>query len=339
MDHAERTPGFRQLSPARRARVLGLSAAQWLVDQAPRPAASLLARFPPNLGRALRAAAAPLRVRPVGAEARLDVETAARFLEARVQSVADGTPSVSIVVPTRGRGGWLRLCLAAVAAHTEPSKYEIVVVDDDAPIAVSDLVRRYPRATHLRMGRTSGFAAAVNAGVARCATERVVVLNDDAVVTPGWLGRLEAALDADPETGLVGPCSNDTGDVATVPAAYVDLPGLLQHAERAGGAPRRVAKLSLFCALMRREAYDAVGGLDEGYGSGMFEDDDLCAALWRRGFAVTLVPSAFVHHGAGATLRQLSRFEYLALFEVNRYRFEQRWGVRWKATVPEAAVP
>jgi GT2 family glycosyltransferase len=129
---------------------------------------------------------------------------------------------------------------------------------------------------------------------------------------------------------MVGPTSNDTGDVATIPARYDSLDGLIAWANRAAGAPREVRKLSLFCAMLRRSAFDAVGGLDTGYGSGMFEDDELCMALGARGFRVLLVPSVFVHHAAGATLRRASPFEYHARFEVNRRRFEERWGVRWR---------
>jgi GT2 family glycosyltransferase len=100
---------------------------------------------------------------------------------------------------------------------------------------------------------------------------------------------------------------------------------LLDHARGCHGEPEVVSKLSLFCAMLRREAFDAAGGLDEGYGSGMFEDDDLCMALRTRDLDVVLVPSVFVHHAAGTTLRRLDPFEYHARFEVNRARFERRW--------------
>jgi GT2 family glycosyltransferase len=62
----------------------------------------------------------------------------------------------------------------------------------------------------------------------------------------------------------------------------------------------------------------------------MFEDDDLAMALRARGERVLLSPDVYVHHAAGATFRASSPFAYFATFEVNRRRFEQRWGVRWR---------
>ena len=59
----------------------------------------------------------------------------------------------------------------------------------------------------------------------------------------------------------------------------------------AGRPTRPVKKLSLLCAALPRTALDAVGGLDEGFGRGMFEDDDLCMALSRLGLETVLVES------------------------------------------------
>src|SRR5690606_33427422 len=106
-------------------------------------------------------------------------------------------------------------------------------------------------------------AAACNAGAAAAASEVLVFLNDDAVVTPGWLEALLAAL-ARPRAGLAGPASNDTGDVATRPASYHDLQGLLTTARACRGAPRAVDKLSLFCAAIPGRLFRSIGGLDEG---------------------------------------------------------------------------
>ena len=105
----------------------------------------------------------------------------------------------------------------------------------------------------------------------------------------------------------------------------------LASAAHAAGAPQDVDKLALFCAAIRRSHFEAVGGVDEGYGRGLFEDDDLCMKLSRAGHRIVLVPEVFVHHAAGATFRQLDPLEYLARFEVNRRRFERRWRRRWRA--------
>jgi GT2 family glycosyltransferase len=159
-----------------------------------------------------------------------------------------------------------------------------------------------------------------------------MILNSDVVVTPGWLTTLCAVLEREPHVGLVGPLGSDTGDAATFPATYrsaLELDHVARTLQSRGARP--VDKLSLFCALVERRVFEQVGGIDEGYDRGLFDDDDLCMALRARGRAILLCESAFVHHSAGSSFRRLSALEYLARFEVNRRRFETKWNVRWQA--------
>jgi GT2 family glycosyltransferase len=329
----EPAAGYRSLPLSRRVRVRTLALVQSALDLDPRRARQVYELAPERLRHALSALAAPLRIGRLPV-AELDVAGAATELEARgtISTEAD-SPRASLVVPTCGATDWLRLCLAAVAAHTEPETFEVVVVDDATPDrgAVSRVLANHPGVRSLRLEERRGFSGAVNRGVELARSDTLVILNDDAVVTPGWLSGLERALQSAPDVALVGPVSNDTGDRATVLARYASLAELCEHALCATGEPVVAEKLSLFCAMVRRSSFEAVGGLDEGYGAGMFEDDDLCMALRARGETVLLVPSVFVHHGAGVTLRRMSPLEYHARFEVNRHRFETRWGVRWHA--------
>jgi GT2 family glycosyltransferase len=264
--------------------------------------------------------------------AQLDPNEAAKLLERR-SPVAREPLRASVVVPTYGSTDWLRVSLLALRAHTPPGACETVVVDDGSanPWDIEQIVARHPEVELVRHEKNLGFAASVNRGARRTRAPVLVILNDDAVVLPGWLDGLLAALAGDPKAALVGPVSNDTGDIATIEARYDSLDQLIAFSDAQSGEPRPVDKLSLFCAAVRRSAFDEVGGLDESYGRGLFEDDDLCMALRARGHRALLVPSVFVHHAAGTSFRRLSPFEYHARFEVNRNRFERRWGVRWRS--------
>ena len=86
----------------------------------------------------------------------------------------------------------------------------------------------------------------------------------------------------------------------------------------------------LFCGMIRRELYTQLGGLDEGYGVGMFEDDDLSAALHARGLRTVVAEDCFVHHFGQGAFSNLAPQEYAGLFERNRSRFEQKWSTRWQ---------
>lgn len=307
-------PGLDALPWTERWRVRALALLQAQVSRAPSGVGRARDRGPGTVRDWARRAVAPVRI-PSDSRASIppDVLPPAR-------PPTDAPPRASIVIPTRG-APTLPQCLAAVAAYTE-APHEVIVVDDasEPPVA----------GARLRLGARRGFPGAVNAGARRARADALVILNDDAVVTPGWLEGLLAPLE-DPSVGLVGPASNDSGDVATEPAGYRDLEGLLAHAAGRRGAAREVPKLSLLCAAIRRETFEAVGGLDEGYGLGLFEDDELCMALRRRRLRVLLAPGVFVHHHGSATFGRMPDAARIARFHVNRRRFERRWGVRWRA--------
>ena len=102
--------------------------------------------------------------------------------------------SVSAVVPTLGRSPYLAACLRALRREGG-SALELVVVDQaDVPVELPEEVG----ARVLRAGSNLGFARANNLGIAATHGDLVAAVNDDAVVEPGWLAPLVAALAADP---------------------------------------------------------------------------------------------------------------------------------------------
>jgi hypothetical protein len=71
--------------------------------------------------------------------------------------------------------------------------------------------------------------------------------------------------------------------------------------------------------------------LDEGFGIGMFEDDDYCLRLTRAGYVIRRVRNVSAHHFGEASLGYLvSTGGYARLFEANKRRFEEKWGLKWQ---------
>jgi glycosyltransferase involved in cell wall biosynthesis/GT2 family glycosyltransferase len=86
-----------------------------------------------------------------------------------------------------------------------------------------------------------------------------------------------------------------------------------------------VPKLSGFCLLMKREVYEAIGGLDEQFGVGLFDDDDLAIRAHQAGFELAVAHDLFIHHFGGRTFAG-NRVDRVKLFEENEKRFAAKWG-------------
>ena len=315
-------------------------AVQWLARKL--PLAELRDRLPRAVGETLRLGLYPARVTdplevvcarehaPWGVPASLDPARPIRF---------DDKPRASILVVTYGNLALTRLCLAGVQRAATRTPYEIIVVDNASPdesaawLREAEASRLLPlRVVENRDNR--GFAAANNQAAAIARGDVLVFLNNDTVPTDGWLDRLVASLDEHPAVGLVGPATNSCGNEAQVGTRYADLDGMFRFAEDFVRVHHReraeLPMLTLFCAAMPRALFDAIGGLDERYRVGLFEDDDLAMAVRRRGKRVVLARDVYVHHFGGASFSRLPPKQYLRIWWENRRRFERKWGVRWQ---------
>jgi len=243
-------------------------------------------------------------------------------------------PLVSILVVSHHNPAVTRLCLDSVHAWTEYPRYEVIVVDNGSDadtlrvLAEAQQQRRELRVIANPDNR--GFAAACNQAAAEARGEVLCFLNNDTVVAPGWLSVLVAALEGDPGLGLVGPVSNAVANEARVRTGYGSLDEMLTWAEaEVWGHDGRwfgLPMLALFCTAIRRQVWQEVGGLDQAFGLGMFEDDDFSRRLRRAGYRLACRRDSFVHHWQQASFQLLDRDQYLALYERNRRYFREKWG-------------
>jgi glycosyltransferase involved in cell wall biosynthesis len=130
--------------------------------------------------------------------------------------------------------------------------------------------------------------------------------------------------------GLVGPMSNFAAPpqlVEQVP--YRDVAEMHRFARQWRDDHRKLwftaPKLSGFCLLMMRSVYEKIGGLDERFGFGLFDDDDLAERARRAGFELAVAHDLFVHHFGSRTF-QGNGIDIGKLLDENAQRFAAKWG-------------
>lgn len=238
-------------------------------------------------------------------------------------------PRVSVVMVTYDAWDWIERSLAALARHTPPV-FEVIIVDNgSSPATVQRLEREVAGARLVLNDENEGFGPATNRGAALARGEVLALINSDLEVHAGWLEPLLEVLDGDSRCGAVAPRVLNLDGTLQEAGAIVARDGTT--AKLGEGEPadafayrfrRRVDYAGAECLLVRREAFEAVGGFDPVYAPAYYEDADLCFALAAAGLSTIYEPRSTVTHAMHASggLDQAWR-----LTERNRPVFAMRW--------------
>ena len=234
---------------------------------------------------------------------------------------------------------------------------EVVIVDNGSRDGSVDLVRaRFPDLEVVAPGTNLGYGSAANRGVAATASPLILVCNPDLEVRPGVLAALARVLDRDPGCAVVGPMIRTSGgerypsarkfpsliDAGGHALLGIFVPGnrftrSYQQADLGDVGPVTVDWLSGACLLVRRSAFEQIGGFDEAYFM-YAEDVDLCWRLKTAGWTVSWVPEAEVIHRQGVST---DHHPYRMILEHHRslLRFAVRTSQGWRrALLPLVAL-
>lgn len=246
--------------------------------------------------------------------------------------VPKGGELTSIVILTWNELDCTRECLESIERNT-PEPHEVILVDNGSSDGTLPYLREFcsERSGYrlIENGRNLGFAKGCNVGMRAATGGRILLLNNDVVVTRGWLSGMIDALKREPRAGIAGPMTNEIAGPQKVAA-----PTYRNHEEleafagsfRSGNYGRRIAaeRLVGFCLLFPRDVYESVGELDTRFGSGNFEDDDFCLRAALAGYGCVIAGDVFIHHYGSRSFAG-NKVDYAAAMAKNRRAFDAKW--------------
>ncbi len=219
-----------------------------------------------------------------------------------------GAPRVSVLLLLCNRAELSLACIQTLLTHVNDVAFELVLVDNGSRDETPELLGRLRGAKVIRNAVNVGYPKAVNQAARAASAEYLLLLNNDTQVLGKSLDTAVAYLDAHADVGVVG-------------ARVILLDGSLQEAgcsllsdgwtRQLGRGQQPDQPAYNFCRdvdycsgaflMTRRRLFLEMGGLDEVFSPGYFEDPDYCVRLWQSGWRVVYHPDLAILHHENAT--------------------------------------
>lgn len=237
-------------------------------------------------------------------------------------------PKYSIIIPVCNKPELTKACLDSVAKYS--TDHEVIVVDNG-----SNPPWRGPEFC-IRNEKNLGFPFAINQGIKKARGEVIVLLNNDTVVSPNWLERLNAHFErydmVAPVTNCISGPQQLTIRASGLPASIIEVSEGIYTRNVHRSHPFH--RLVFFCVAIKREVIDKIGLLDEQFTPGNFEDDDYCMRAIEAGFRLGIAEDVFIYHLGSATNKALD-FSYTELLRTNSDKFQKKWSAEKYALMVE----
>lgn len=220
----------------------------------------------------------------------------------------------SIIMPVYNQLEVTKICVESIKRNTA-SEYELIAVDNasDSPAA------QYLETVSSRVIRNDinkGCAGAWNQGLRASVGEYVCIINNDVVVTPGWLERLREFYSSH-SFGLVSPAMRE-GPLDYDPDELAE-----RFTSMWAGKFLRGEYLGV-CFFGARKIFDTVGNFDEHFRYGKFEDEDFYFRMKEKGMDAAVTFSVLIHHFGSKTI-DVQRKESGDFEKANRAYFNRKW--------------
>lgn len=188
---------------------------------------------------------------------------------------------IDIIIPTWNNREYLEPCLTSLMNHRTPKTYKVIVVNNGDKRTV-DWIPQDNELTVIQSEKNGGWEGGLKLGLEHSKSEYVIFMNDDTYIPLSsrlWVPTLLKEFD-DLKVGAVGPSSNVVMGSQNV---FLNTPSIFP-----------VNYLIGFCMMVRREALDKVGGVDDTLPGG--DDLDLSIRLRKEGYKLLANKEAFVYH-------------------------------------------
>jgi GT2 family glycosyltransferase len=224
---------------------------------------------------------------------------------------------VDIIIPVYNQLGLTKACIESIRQRSDRS-YSLILIDNASDVETARFLESVKsngmmaNVILVRNKENVGWVKAINLSKA----PYVCIMNNDTIVhTDKWLSGLIDVAEAAPEIGLINPKFDIKKKTFHGPYIEIDF-------------------CRGYCVLIKRAVIDSIGGLDEEYGLGYYDDDDFSVRAIRAGYRCVRANRIYVEHLRDSTFSAIFQdSKRRELHEKNKALFYAKWGKRLKVLV------
>lgn len=240
---------------------------------------------------------------------------------------------LSIVVPLYNNIVYTKEFINSVKANTN-LRYEMIFIDnastDETKDHLNSILVSNQNIKVIINENNLGFPAAVNQGIEAANGDYIIIANNDIIVTDSWLERLIEVAESDPNIGIVGPISNEvSGLQKDKEANYKSIDEMHLYAKKVKEKNKNKTlpfpRVAFLCTLIKKEVIDKIGGLDERFSPGNYEDDDFCLRAQLAGYKTVIAQDVFIHHYGSKSFKADGERKYAERLKINHKIFVDKW--------------
>lgn len=267
----------------------------------------------------------------------------------KIQYDIIGEPLVSIIIPNKDHTDDLEKCLVSVYEKSTYKNFEVIVVENNSTEPETFeyyklAKKKYNNLKVITWKSGFNYSAINNFAVEQSNGEYALLLNNDIeVITADWIEQMLMFAQRK-DVGAVGAKLYYDDDTIQHAGVIVGLGGVAGHSHKgfARENPGYMARASIAqnlsactaaCLMIRKDVYNEVGGLDEGYAVA-FNDIDFCMKIRKAGYLIAFTPFAEFYHYESKSRGDEDTPEKRARFNGEIFRFQERWGKELKAGDP-----
>jgi GT2 family glycosyltransferase len=250
---------------------------------------------------------------------------------------------VSILVPFRDHIELTRACVDAIRKFTRDVNYEIILLDNWSSGTAAEIFcteqARLPKTSVIRIPEPFNYSRINNIGARAAQYEFIMFMNNDVFVkNPGWLRTMVNECLVNDKVAAVGAKLLYPNGTVQHAGVVLGVGGIADHAFRglAGDAPgyvmramatQQISAVTAAAMLVRRSAFEEVGGFDETELTVAFNDVDLCIKLTKAGWQIVFSPDVVAEHresmSRGDDLNESKVARFMLENEVMRQRYPE----------------